>query len=125
MNTARKIPLLTPGQTPLLLTRSLAAGTGTFALAMASAMAAPPDTSSWECKYCPFESGSRGDYSVGATQVSDDAARYGIGTGYDEAGTYVLLDGEGATSGDRLLVDWQFEDLGVDSRAAAVSLTNP
>ena len=58
------------------------------------------DTSDWECEYCPFPDGYKAEVLVGATQVSDDAARFGNGTGYDEEGTYANVDGEGRYDGD-------------------------
>ncbi len=45
------------------------------------------DTSNWECESCPFDQGYRAELEVGATSVSDDAARFGNYTGYDEKGT--------------------------------------
>lgn len=95
------------------------------AVTASTALAAPPDTSSWECKYCPFESGPRGTVDTGISHVSDDAARYGNGTGFDESGAYLLLDGEGGVDGDNVLVDWQLADLGVDARSASVGVSRP
>jgi MtrB/PioB family decaheme-associated outer membrane protein len=76
------------------------------------------DTSQWLCESCPFEEGYRADYEAGATYVSDDAARFGNATGYDEKGGYVNLDGEGRYTDDGYQMDWYFEDLGLDSRVA-------
>lgn len=78
------------------------------------------DTSDWECEYCPFPDGYQAEVSVGATQVSDDAARFGNGTGYDEEGTYANVDGEGRYDGDGVQMRWYAEDLGLDSRVLSV-----
>ena len=92
----------------------------TAALLLASfalpAESAPPDTSSWKCERCPFPSGQQANYSAGASYVSDDAARFGNATGYDEEGVYANLDGDGLYSGDSHRADWLIEDLGLDSR---------
>jgi len=76
------------------------------------------DTSDWLCESCPFEDGYRADYEAGATYVSDDAARFGNATGYDEKGGYANLDGEGRYVNDGFRLDWFVEDLGLDSRVA-------
>ena len=39
------------------------------------------DTSDWKCESCPFDAGYRAEVSAGATNVSDDAARFGNYTG--------------------------------------------
>ncbi len=81
---------------------------------------AAPDTSSWECKRCPFEEGYSADTEAGATNVSDDAFRYGNYTGYDEKGTYLNLDGEGRYANDGYQLSWMVEDLGLDSRVVGI-----
>lgn len=86
---------------------------------------APPDTTEWKCEYCPFETGTLGDYAVGASVVSDDAARYGNGTGYDEEGVYPSVDGEGRRISENLRIDWSLTDIGVDSRAARIEIARP
>jgi MtrB/PioB family decaheme-associated outer membrane protein len=87
------------------------------ALALGSvANAQAVDTSDWACEYCPFEDGHRGDYEVGASQVSDDSAYFGNATGYDEEGTYANLDGEGSHASDGYRMRWLAEDLALDSR---------
>ncbi len=83
------------------------------------------DTSEWICEYCPFESGHRGDYDVGATSVSDDSAYVGDATGYDEDGVYANLDGHGRYAGDGYRSRWTLADLGLDSRRAAFGLEKP
>lgn len=77
---------------------------------------AAPDTSSWECKRCPFEEGYTADTEVGATNLSDDAFRNGNFTGYDESGVYLNLDGQGRYANDGYQLKWMAEDLGLDSR---------
>jgi hypothetical protein len=80
----------------------------------------PPDTSNWKCEQCPFARGHRGEYDVGASYVSDDAARYGNATGYDEEGGYVVAAGTASYASDTYRAQWELEDLGVDSRSVAV-----
>jgi MtrB/PioB family decaheme-associated outer membrane protein len=74
------------------------------------------DTSDWACEYCPFEDGHRGDYEVGASQVSDDSAYFGNFTGYDEEGTVANVDAEGSYGSDGYRMRWMAEDLALDSR---------
>jgi MtrB/PioB family decaheme-associated outer membrane protein len=78
------------------------------------------DTSEWVCEYCPFDSGYRADVNFGAIYVSDDAARFGNGTGLDKKGTEADLSGAGHYSSDGYQLDWQLADLGLDSRAASL-----
>lgn len=85
---------------------------------VSGAWAQEVDTSEWVCEYCPFEEGHDGDYSVGASSVSDDSAYFGNYTGYDEKGGYANLDGDGAYSGDGYRMRWHLEDLALDSRVA-------
>jgi len=80
------------------------------------------DTSEWLCQYCPFDSGYRADVEFGATNVSDDSARFGNGSGHDKKGTEADLGGTGHYSNDGFQLDWQLTDLGLDSRAASVEL---
>jgi MtrB/PioB family decaheme-associated outer membrane protein len=94
-----------------------------MALAPAGAGAQAVDTSEWLCEFCPFESGHQGDYEVGATSVSDDSAYIGDATGYDEDGIYANLDGDGAVTRDGHRLRWTLEDLGLDSRSAAIDGT--
>ena len=94
--------------------------------ASAAALVAPGlshaqvDTSEWLCEYCPFDSGYRADVEVGATYVSDDAARFGNGTGLDKKGTDADVNGAGHYANDGFQLDWQLADLGLDSRAASL-----
>jgi len=80
------------------------------------------DTSEWLCEYCPFDSGYRADVEVGATYVSDDAARFGNGTGLDKKGTDADVNGAGHYANDGFQLDWQLADLGLDSRAASLDV---
>jgi hypothetical protein len=86
------------------------------ALMAAVAKAAPPDTSSWNCQFCPFESGYQAKVSAGGSYVSDDAADFGDASGYDEKGGYLNVDGEGSYASDNYQLSWYAEDLGLDSR---------
>lgn len=78
------------------------------------------DTSEWVCEFCPFETGYRGDYEVGASSVSDDSAYFGDASGYDEKGTYLNLGGRGSLARDDYRMRWHLQDLGLDSRSVAV-----
>ncbi len=78
------------------------------------------DTSDWLCESCPFDEGARGHYEVGATSVSDDAARFGNASGYDTEGAYANVDGSGRYTSDGYRLDWYVEDLGLDSRIIAI-----
>ncbi len=85
------------------------------------ALSAEADTSTWVCEFCPFESGHRADYGVGASSVSDDSAYLGDASGYDEEGTYLNVDGYGSYLNDGYQMRWTIEDLGLDSRFVEVS----
>jgi MtrB/PioB family decaheme-associated outer membrane protein len=97
----------------------------TFAAALLAcsamtAQAAEVDTSAWVCKRCPFEDGYRSQTTAEISNVSDDAARFGDATGYDEKGVYVNVGGNGSlVTADHQLY-WQIEDLGLDSRSVSV-----
>jgi len=52
----------------------------------AVAKTAPPDTSGWNCQFCPFESGYQANVTAGGSYVSEDAAKFGDASGYDEKG---------------------------------------
>jgi MtrB/PioB family decaheme-associated outer membrane protein len=87
------------------------------ALTVTQAYAATPDTSNWKCRFCPFKSGYVANVTAGGSYVSDDAAKFGDATGYDEKGGYVNLDGEGKYVNDGgYRLNWYAEDLGLDSR---------
>jgi MtrB/PioB family decaheme-associated outer membrane protein len=87
---------------------------------MPAAHAQVVDTSEWICEFCPFESGNRADLAVGASNVSDDSAYFGDATGYSEAGVYANIDGDGSFVSDGNWLQWQVEDLGLDSRYAGL-----
>lgn len=89
-------------------------------LLVSPALSAEVDTSNWTCEFCPFESGHRADYEAGATYVSDDSAYFGDATGYDEAGTYLNIDGDGTYQSDGYQMRWTLEDLALDSRFAEI-----
>lgn len=91
--------------------------TAATALLAPAATMAQVDTSEWKCEYCPFEDGYRGDVSVGASNVSEDAARFGNGTGLDEKGVYADVNGQGRSLNEKgTEMTWYAEDLGLDSR---------
>jgi MtrB/PioB family decaheme-associated outer membrane protein len=95
-------------------------------LALSSTVAAQTvDTSEWTCEYCPFEDGHRADYTVGATAADEDSAYFGNASGYDEKGGYLNLDGDGSYAGDQYRMRWTAEDLGLDSRYAAIETGRP
>ena len=89
-------------------------------LVTATAGAQAPDTSSWICEYCPFETGQRAEYEAGVAYVTDDAARFGDARGYAEQGVYPELDGRGSYVSAAQQLRWLAEDLGLDSRHLAV-----
>ncbi len=99
--------------------RSLLVASAVLAL-LAFPRANAVDTSEWLCETCPFVSGAGGEYSVGLTHVSDDAARFGNANGYDEEGLYANVGGEGHYRSDQLAMRWALEELGLDSRAASL-----
>lgn len=79
------------------------------------------DTSKWACKSCPFDTGYRAAVDVGVTHVSDDAARFGNYTGYDEKKTLADLGGHGRYNKNAYRLDWTIENLGLDSRSVEMS----
>jgi len=91
------------------------------AMAATMAQAQQVDTSAWECEFCPFESGNRADYQLGASSVSDDAAYLGDASGYSEEGVYANVDGEGSYASEGHQLRWSVEDLGLDSRYAELA----
>jgi hypothetical protein len=91
------------------------------AMAATAAQAQEADTAAWECEFCPFESGHRGDYQLGATSVDNDAAHLGDASGYSEEGTYANVDGTGSYASDKYQSRWLIEDLGLDSRFAELT----
>jgi MtrB/PioB family decaheme-associated outer membrane protein len=99
----------------LLVAITVAAMTATMAQAQ------QVDTSAWECEFCPFESGHRADYQLGASSVSDDAAYLGNASGYSEEGVYANVDGVGSYASEGHQLRWLVEDLGLDSRYAELA----
>lgn len=103
----------------------------TLSTAVAAALVAPAasiaqvDTSNWKCEYCPFEDGARAVYDAGGDYVSEDAVRFGNGTGYDEKGGYADLGGEGTYTNKATRVSWYAEDLGLKSRVLEFSAGRP
>jgi MtrB/PioB family decaheme-associated outer membrane protein len=78
------------------------------------------DTSQWKCELCPFEDGYKADLDIGATYVSDSAARFGSSTGLDEEGAYAKIGGEGRYAADGFQLRWAARELALDSRDFAV-----
>jgi len=97
----------------------------TAVLLAPAATLAQVDTSDWNCEYCPFDDGYRAEIDAGAAYVSDDAARYGNGTGLDEKGGYVDLGGDGRYLKDGVEMSWHASDLGLDSRELGISVGRP
>ena len=91
----------------------------------ATAFTQAPDTSGWTCESCPFETGHQADYAVGATYADEDSAYFGNATGYTEKGGYLNLDGDGRYAGEKNRMRWTAEDLGLDSRYAALEAGRP
>ncbi len=87
--------------------------------------AADVDFSKWACEACPFDSGYRAKYNAGIGHVSDDAAKFGDATGYDEQGVYAILGGDGVYTTDSHRMAWALEDLGLDSRTAQLEGGKP
>ena len=90
-------------------------------LFMPVAALAQVDTSEWQCEYCPFEDGYRAEIDAGAEYISDDAARFGNGTGHDEKGALVNLGGNGRYNKNGTQFSWYAEDLGTSSRVFSIS----
>jgi len=90
-----------------------------------TAALAQVDTSEWKCEYCPFEDGYRAEVDAGVLYVSDDAARFGNGTGLDEKGAYLDLGGNGHYLKNGTEVSWYAEDLGTSSRVLNISAGRP
>jgi MtrB/PioB family decaheme-associated outer membrane protein len=106
--------------------RNTRLGTTITAILLApSATLAQVDTSDWNCEYCPFDDGYRAEIDAGAAYVSDDAARFGNGTGLDEKGGYVDLGGDGRYLKDGVEMSWHASDLGLDSRELGISVGRP
>ena len=107
----------------------LAALAGIAALLMAARAIAqdvpPPDTTKWKCESCPFAKGHEASYDVGGSYVSDDSGRFGNATGYDEAGGYADVNGTGRYASDDYRMNWELEDLGLDSRSVEMEGGKP
>ena len=83
------------------------------------------DTSNWKCELCPFEQEYTADVEVGASYVSESAARFGNATGLDDKGGVADVSGEGRYASEDFRFDWQAEDLGIDARAFRMSMAKP
>ena len=104
---------------------TLAAAVSAALFWSAGAGAQDVDTSGWSCEYCPFQTGHEADYAVGATAANEDSAYFGDATGYTEKGGYANLDGNGSYAGEKYRMRWVAEDLGLDSRYAAMEGGRP
>ncbi len=82
------------------------------------AQAAEPDWENWNCKFCPFpESGVEGDASAAVENISDDSARFGDYTGYNEKGTELNADADLMYRGEEGYgASLRARNLGLDSR---------
>lgn len=96
-------------------------------LALATAAAdETPDTSEWQCRFCPLPQGYQSDWSLGAAYVSEDAYTFGNYSGYDGDGAALLAAGQ-----LRRWTDaggyWQIlgQDLGLDAREVALDWYQP
>jgi MtrB/PioB family decaheme-associated outer membrane protein len=85
--------------------------------------AAPVDTSQWRCEFCPFEDGEvSAEAEAGSIYVDDSAAKFGEYDGLSEDGSYLALGGSARQRrGNGLFWSAVAQDLGLDSRSAAVS----
>jgi MtrB/PioB family decaheme-associated outer membrane protein len=83
------------------------------------------NTDEWVCEFCPFDQDQRAELSAGASNVSDDSAYFGDAGGYDEEGVYANVDGEGSYASESHRLQWQVEDLGLDSRYVNLSGGQP
>ncbi len=95
------------------------------ALILPAAALAQVDTSDWKCEYCPFEDGYRAEVDAGVGYVSDDAARFGNGTGQDANEAYVGLGGSGRYRNGGTELSWYAEDLGEESRVLNITGGRP
>lgn len=89
-----------------------------FGLLPASiSIAQPPDTSDWECEYCPDAGGWEGQVTAGAGNVSEDSFKFGDFTGLEEEGLFPILEGWLLYRNDTgYYTDLYVEDLGLESR---------
>jgi MtrB/PioB family decaheme-associated outer membrane protein len=94
-------------------------------LLLPTAAFAQVDTGEWKCEYCPFDDGYRAEVDAGAGYVSDDAARFGNGTGRDAKEAFIGLGGAGRYLKNGTEVTWYAEDLGEDSRVLNISGGRP
>jgi MtrB/PioB family decaheme-associated outer membrane protein len=91
-----------------------------LALCSVTPVHAQVDTSEWKCQFCPFAGGYDAEVGVGASYVTEDAARFGNANGYDQAGAYADVGGEGHYAKDSYRLNWFADDLGLASRALDV-----
>ena len=83
------------------------------------------DTSEWKCEYCPFEDGYRAVVDAGVDYVSDDAFRFGNGSGDDEKKAGLTLGGDGHFSKNGTEMSWYANDLAGGAPELIVSAGQP
>ncbi|WP_455208505.1 MtrB/PioB family decaheme-associated outer membrane protein [Kaarinaea lacus] len=101
-------------------------GVCTLACIVSPVIAQQPDeteiaqiTSSWECKWCPYEDAaiSAGEVNAGAGYVSNDSYKHGDYTGLNEEGAYFVGDLDyGYRGSTGTYSNVEAYDLGLDSR---------
>jgi MtrB/PioB family decaheme-associated outer membrane protein len=84
--------------------------------------AAGPDTSSWTCRFCTFESGTSGWLEPRLGYLSDGSFRYGDYTGLEDQGLLLDLGGAWRYRNAETADAWDLavERAGLDSRAFAL-----
>ena len=91
--------------------------------ALAAEQAPPPDTSRWTCSACPFDKGYQADATLGAFYADGANADSGRYTGIDSKKTYVDAAARGTYAGtDGQFASYAIDNLGLDSRSAAIKL---
>lgn len=81
-----------------------------------------PDTSTWTCSKCPFETGYQAGAEVGGGYASDASAKFGDYTGLDKDGAYLLANADGkATYESGYSLSYDLRDLGLDSRSVRLN----
>jgi len=96
----------------------LAAASGVAGAQTAEAQA--PDVSGWDCKFCPFESGTSGWIEFGEGFLSDESSRFGRHTGINGEDPFFIGNAELRRRGDDV-VNWTLDvrDVGLASRDLA------
>lgn len=107
----------------------LIGGSAVLALSAVHSEEAPPapDTSSWECKRCPFENGYRAEATAGSLYVNNDSAKFGAATGLDDQGGYIIADAAGryVNQAEGGVLEYSLADLGLETRSASIATRLP